>query len=64
MNSDQVKCPKCGSTQISANKKGFQRSRAAGATYLFGPLGIVAGFLGSNVVVTRLKCGNQWEPGK
>ena len=62
---DQVKCPKCGSTQISANKKGFQLTRAAGATYLFGPLGIVAGFLGSNaVIVTCLKCGNQWEPGK
>jgi hypothetical protein len=51
MNSEQVQCPKCGSTQISANKKGFQLSRAAGAAYLFGPLEIVAGFVGSNAVI-------------
>ncbi len=64
-NDGQVTCPKCGSTQISANKKGFQLTRAAGAAYLFGPLGVFAGLIGSNtVVVTCLKCGNQWEPGK
>ena len=64
-NVGQVKCPKCGSNQMLANKKGFQLTRAAGATYLFGPLGLLAGFWGSDaVVVTCLKCGNQWEPGK
>jgi DNA-directed RNA polymerase subunit M/transcription elongation factor TFIIS len=63
--SSQIKCPKCGSNQISANKKGFQLTRAAGAAYLFGPLGVFAGLIGSNtVVVTCLRCGNQWEPGK
>jgi predicted RNA-binding Zn-ribbon protein involved in translation (DUF1610 family) len=63
--SGQIACPKCGSTQIAANKKGFQLTRAAGAAYLFGPLGVFAGLIGSNtVVVTCLKCGNQWEPGK
>jgi DNA-directed RNA polymerase subunit M/transcription elongation factor TFIIS len=62
---DQVKCAACGSNQMSANKKGFQLTRAAGAAYLLGPLGVLAGLIGSNtVVVTCLKCGNQWEPRK
>lgn len=64
--SDEIKCPKCGSTQITANKKGFGLGKAVVGTVLTGGLlGAGAGLLGSNkVVITCLKCGHQWKPGK
>jgi len=43
-------CPKCYSTNISANKRGWKLS---------------TGFLGSSKVeVTCLKCGHKFKPGK
>lgn len=63
--SDEIKCPKCGSTQITANKKGFGLGKAAAGAFLAGPIGLAGGLLGSNkVVITCLKCGHQWRPGK
>lgn len=48
--SDQVYCPKCLSTSVSANRRGYS---------------IVWGFIGSRkVVCTCLKCGHRWKPGK
>lgn len=61
--SEDIKCPKCGSTQISANKKGFSTGKAAAGAVLTGGVGLLAGTIGSNkVIVTCLKCGKQWEP--
>ena len=52
-----IRCPKCASTQISANKRGF----SIGKALVFLP----AGFVGMNkVVVTCLNCGHKWKPGK
>jgi len=43
-------CPKCYSTNLSANKRGWKLS---------------TGLLGSSkIVVTCLKCGNKFKPGK
>jgi RNase P subunit RPR2 len=43
-------CPKCLSTDLSANKRGWK---------------ITTGFIGMNkVVVTCLKCGHKFKPGK
>jgi RNase P subunit RPR2 len=43
-------CPKCYSTNLSANKRGWK---------------MTTGFIGSNkVIVTCLKCGNKFKPGK
>jgi tellurium resistance protein TerD len=65
MSSDEVKCPKCGSTQISADKKGFGLAKAVGGGVLLGPVGLLGGFVGSKkVMVTCLKCGHQWKAGK
>lgn len=53
----KVKCPECGSTQITANKRGFSLGRALA-------FGVVGGLVGKNkVVITCLKCGHQWNAG-
>lgn len=63
--SDLIKCPKCSSTQITANKKGFSAGKAAAGLFLAGGVGLLAGAIGSGKVkVTCLSCGNEWEAGK
>lgn len=59
----QVRCPKCGSTQINANKKGFNIGQAlVGGVVTLG-VGAVAGFWGSNEIrLNCLKCGYRWKP--
>ena len=58
-----VYCPKCYSTQITANKKGFSLGKAAAGSLIAG--GVLLGAVGKNKVqVTCLKCGNQWKAGK
>ena len=62
-NKNEVKCPKCGSTAIAANKKGFGLGKAIVGGVLTGGIGLLAGFLGSNKVkITCLNCGNEWRP--
>ena len=61
----EVKCARCGSSQLSANGKGFGVGKAAVGAILLGPVGLAAGAIGSSkVVVTCLKCGNRWKPGR
>lgn len=57
-------CPKCGSTSLSANKKGFSAGKAAAGMFLTGGLaGAVAGGIGANKVeVTCLSCGHKFRP--
>ncbi|MEG0944770.1 MAG: zinc-ribbon domain-containing protein [Angelakisella sp.] len=59
-------CPKCYSTSISANKKGFGIGKAVvGAAVTMNAFGLVAGNAGAKKVrVTCLKCGHQWMAGK
>ena len=57
---DKLYCPNCGSSQLTANKKGFGAGKA-----VTGGIGLLAGFIGSgNVKVTCLKCGRKWNPGQ
>lgn len=45
---DTIRCPKCGSTQISTGSRGYS---------------LVWGFIGSGKTVNRCaKCGYKWEP--
>ena len=55
-------CPKCGSTSISAGKRGFGFGKAVvGATLTLG-VGVLAGGIGANkTVVTCLNCGHKWK---
>ncbi len=58
-------CPRCYSTNLTANKKGFGFGKAVVGTILAGPLGAAAGGIGSGKVrLTCLKCGHQFKPGQ
>jgi len=59
-----VRCPKCRSTEYTANKAGFSWGRAVGGAVLFGPLGLAGGFTGNKVWITCLSCGHKWQPGQ
>lgn len=61
----EISCPKCGSHDLHAGKKGFSGTKAVGGAVLTGGLGLLAGTIGSNkVVITCLKCGNHFKPGE
>jgi len=60
-----IQCPKCKSTQLTANKKGFGLGKAAAGGLLLGPVGLLGGLFGSGKVkITCLKCGNVFRPGE
>lgn len=59
------RCPKCGSTSISADKKGFGVGKAVVGAAVAGPIGLVAGNVGAKKVnITCLNCGHHWIAGK
>lgn len=59
------RCPKCGSTSISADKKGFSTGKAVAGAFIAGPVGLAAGGIGANKVqITCLNCGYHWIAGK
>ena len=61
--SEKITCPKCGSDQLTANKKGFSGKKAVAGAVLTGGIGLLAGTIGSNQVkITCLACGNSWLP--
>jgi len=60
-----IKCPKCGSTQITAGNKGFSVGKAIVGDVLVGPVGLVGGAMGSKkTIITCLQCGHKWKAGK
>ncbi|MDU1412606.1 MAG: hypothetical protein E6929_07290 [Clostridium sp.] len=60
-----ARCPKCGSTSLTANKKGFSVTKGVVGLAVSPLAGAVAGGAGRNkVIVTCLKCGHQWKAGK
>ncbi len=65
MTTTEIRCPKCGSNQLTANKKGFSGAKAVGGAILTGGIGLLAGTLGSNKVkITCLACGKEFKPGE
>ncbi|MFD1402869.1 double zinc ribbon domain-containing protein [Robinsoniella peoriensis] len=57
-----ARCPKCGSTSLSGNKKGFGIGKAIAGAYLAGPLGLMAGNIGAKKIwVTCMKCGKRFK---
>lgn len=59
-----IYCPKCLSTQVTANKRGFSAGKAIAGNIVAGPVGLVAGAFGSRTVeITCLKCGYRWKAG-
>lgn len=65
VNDKVVCCPKCGSTQLTANKKGFSLGKAiAGGILLVPVAGVATGMIGKNkIIITCLSCGKQFKPG-
>lgn len=60
--SREARCPKCGSTSLSGNKKGFGIGKAVVGAALTGGIGLVAGNVGARKVrVTYLNCGKSWK---
>jgi len=57
-NDDIVRCPKCGSTQITAQKRGLSMGRALIGGYRFGLIG------NRKIEITCLKCGKRFMAGK
>lgn len=58
---DAIRCPKCGSTQLTANKKGFGLVKALIGGAIFGSVGLLGGFFGSKKIkITCLHCGHSW----
>lgn len=65
MADDQIRCPKCTSTQLTASNKGFNLIKATVGGVLLGSIGLLGGFWGSKkTMITCLKCGNKWEAGQ
>jgi len=61
----KLKCPKCKSERIRANKKGFSGTKAVGGAILAGGIGVLAGTIGSNkIILTCLSCSNQFKVGE
>jgi tellurium resistance protein TerD len=62
---DLIRCPKCGSTQITSGNKGFSVGKAVVGDIVAGPVGLVAGAIGSKkTIITCLNCGHEWKAGK
>lgn len=65
MENGKACCPNCGSTSLTANKKGFGLIKGATGVIVAGPIGaIFAGHGKNKVIVTCLSCGKQFKPGK
>lgn len=62
--SPQIKCPKCSSTQITAQKKGFGLGKSVLGLAVIGPIGLLGGVVGAGKVkVTCISCGHSWAAG-
>ena len=65
-----MRCPKCGCTSLSGNKKGYGAVKGVGGALagaaLAGPVGLALGAGAGNVgrkkvVVTCMRCGHKWK---
>ncbi|SKA25321.1 hypothetical protein [Megasphaera cerevisiae] len=57
------RCPRCHSTEHTAENKGFGYKKAALGGLALGPLGLLAGGIGSKKVeFICLHCGHTWTP--
>lgn len=61
----QYLCPRCGSANLTGDKKGFGLGKAVVGGVLLGGVGLLGGFIGSRkIMVSCMQCGHAWEAGK
>lgn len=59
-----VRCPVCGSTQVSALRRGYDPGCGCLGLLLFSWIGLLLGFLNADRVdLVCRNCGNTWAPG-
>lgn len=62
---NKLRCPKCNSTNLTANKKGYSAGKAVAGVVLTGGVGLLAGAIGSGKVdITCLSCGYKYRAGE
>ena len=58
-----ARCPRCGSTSITADKKGYGYIKGGIGALIAGPIGLLAGGIGSKKIENHcLNCGYDWTP--
>lgn len=58
-----VQCPKCHSTSLSAQKRGFSGGKAVAGAVLTGGVGLLAGLHGKDkLAIYCMNCGHSWDP--
>ena len=61
----ELSCPRCRSTQLTANKRGVSLKNALLGGAALGPAGLLGGLIGaSKVSITCLQCGHSWVAGQ
>lgn len=62
MSEKTICCPKCKSSQIATNDKGFSIVKAAAGAMLIGGVGLLGGVIGSKKIrLNCLSCGHSWS---
>jgi len=60
---EKILCPRCNSSLIEYNKKGFGLGKAVVGGVIAGGVGLLAGFLGSSKIKANcLSCGKIFDP--
>lgn len=61
---ERVKCPKCGSTEVTIQKEGFDAGSACCGAFLVGPFGLLCGAKEANKLNRHcLNCAHKWRVG-
>lgn len=61
---DELKCPKCGSKHITAQKRGYKLGRGVVMGAIALPLAFTGAIGKDKIQLTCLKCGNKFKQGK
>lgn len=65
MEEEKIHCPKCNSTQLTANTKGYSGGKAVAGGVMTGGIGLLAGLHGKGkIIITCMSCGEKWKPGE
>lgn len=60
---EKLRCPKCNSTQLTADKRGYSAGKAVAGAVLTGGIGLLAGLHGKDkIIIYCMACGEKWKP--